>query len=190
MPETLPLIYVDTCCFITLTQHKTKFLPDFQGESEDEMAYRKDQADQSWFLDRALGASRDKKVRVITSFLTIAEATKIKNGGEPVPLEAKTFLEMTLCSGKSGVSLVTVTRGIAERARDLRWVDQLNLQGADSIHIASAISMRCNEFWTGERKGMSSESHRGKIESFGPRVCKPQDTKLLPPDYLQMELGD
>jgi predicted nucleic acid-binding protein len=78
----------------------------------------------------------------------------------------------------------TVT--IAENARNLRWIHGLALKGADAIHVASAIAMKCDEFITTDEKGLLKRAEA--LAKLNMRVCRPSDTRLLPPEFLQENL--
>ena len=62
----------------------------------------------------------------------------------------------------------------------------MGLSGADSIHVASALHLRCDELLTGDGKILSRAI---AIEPMGLRVCHPSETRLLPAKYLQDNLG-
>jgi predicted nucleic acid-binding protein len=88
-------------------------------------------------------------------------------------------------SGKV-VKLSQLTLNIAERARDLHWLHGINLSGADSIHVASALQTGCKEFLTFDRKKSRSPIAMEKeIAKLGLRVITPSKTACLPKDYLQ-----
>jgi predicted nucleic acid-binding protein len=177
MADRPPTIYLDACPLI-------------------DMAERKDSTDQSdeagacvWFCRQILRAARDGRVKVLTSFLSIAECTSIRaEDGSSIPSppdEIKRFYEMLLLSGKSGLELVSLTQAITIKARNLRWVSGINLRGADTIHVASAMQSRCDELWTRDGKIWKK---RQQIAELGLRVIKPTETGLLPPEYRALSL--
>ncbi len=137
-----------------------------------------------WYLERILEAARADELELFTSTLSIAECTHVS---DPAKLEkAKPFFVGLLASGKSGIRLIQTTLSVVERARDLRWFNAVSLSGADSIHVASALHLRCDELLTGDGKILDRAS---AIEPMGLRVCPPSETHLLPAKYLQDSLG-
>src|SRR5947208_2192260 len=95
-----------------------------------------------------LRASRDGKVEVLTSTLSIAECT---HAGGNYSEDVRNLFRKVLTSGQY-VILIQDTILVAERARDLRWVHNVSFKGADSIHIASALDQNCGEFVTFDGK--------------------------------------
>lgn len=189
----LPKVYVDSCCFITLAEVKanSRKIPVNKTEEEVSAILEREEND-AWHLKQAMRAARKEEMYLFTSFLTIAEATKIANHSRKIPSETKTFLDQTITSGRSGVRLASITRGIAEVARGLRWVHEINLKGPDAIHVATAKVMFVQEIWTGETgKGASLEGFQNReilLEQFGIRICAPSESKLIPEEFLQDEM--
>lgn len=167
-----PRIYIDACPIIDLVKHR------LQMQSED------DRQRDAWFTDRLIQAAKQQKVELFTSTLTIAECTHVKD--EQKDKEAQPFFLGLLASGKSGFALVQSTVTIAENARNLRWIHGLALKGADAIHVAAAIAMKCDEFITTDEKGLLKRAEA--LANLNLRVCRPSDTKLLPPEFLQENL--
>ena len=140
-----------------------------------------------WILKKLLEAHRDKEVRVFTSTLTIAECT---HAGE-APISEKTKSEFTrlLISGQY-LHLVQMTPFIAMDARDLRWVHGINLRGADSIHVASAIAMKCEEFLSCDDKLTRIEAQGAKLFKLGLSPKRGAATLCLPDKYRQLGFND
>lgn len=172
----VPKIYLDACVIIDMAEFEAKGT--VQGSREQGV----------WVCQQALKASRDGKMKIFTSTLSIPECTGIGRGERVPHPKAKAFLEMLLISGKSGILLVQQTVSISRRARDLRWVEEMNMKGADCIHVASALSMNCDEIWTGD-KGIANKP---QLLTLGLIPQKPSESKLLPDDYNQvkLDLGD
>jgi predicted nucleic acid-binding protein len=164
----VPRIYVDAAPFIDLVKVKVGVgIPD-------------DQQKDVWVLDRVLQAARDGLLEVFTSTLSIAECTHVD---DPARLDAaKPFFMGVLASGRSGVRLIQTTLSVVERARDLRWLHQVSLKGADAVHVASALHVRCDEFFTGDGR---IHRHAEALAPLGTRILKPGETRLLPAKYLQ-----
>jgi hypothetical protein len=70
---------------------------------------------------------------------------------------------------------------IAKKARDLSWVHEIGLKGADSIHCASALEMNCDELWTND--GGITKKHG--LTRLGVTPKLPSQSSLLPKDYEQ-----
>jgi len=171
-------VYIDACPLIDMAESKaTVTQPDEIQKCV-------------WYCRQILRAARDKKVRVFTSFLSIAECTSIncpqdhKAPASPSD-DIKRFYDMLLISGKSGIELVPMTLAISIRARNLRWVSDINLKGADTIHVASALQMQCTEIWT--RDGRIWKN-REKLKQLGINVLKPYETDVLPAEYRTIDL--
>ncbi len=170
MPEK-PRIYIESAPLIDLVKSRV-------GVSGQE-----DRARVVFFVEQALEAAKAGDVEVFSSALTIAECTHVN---DPAKLEAaKPFFMGLLASGKSGIRLIQTTISVVERARDLRWFSGVALGGADAIHVASALHLRCDELWTGDGKMLARSA---TLRPLGLRVCQPQATSCLPAKYLQSQL--
>ncbi len=161
-------VYIDACPLIDLVKFKVGM------ELADSV--RKD----VWYAQKMVEAAMAGDIELLTSTLTIAECTHVKDKAKFEA--AKPFFMGLLSSGKAGVLLIQATQGIAERARDLRWLDSVNLKGADAIHVASAIHLKCDELLTGDTRILRSASVLAEVRI---RVCKPADTQKLPGKYFQ-----
>jgi len=170
MPEK-PRIYIDAAPFIDLVKVKVG------------AGITSDISRDAWAVENLLAAAREGLILVFTSTLTIAECTHV---GDPVKLNAaKPFFYGLLASGKSGVRLVQTTFSIVERARDLRWLNQVGLKGADAVHVASALHMQCDELLTGDGRIHREAS---LLAPMNLRVTRPGDTRLLPAKFQQPTL--
>ena len=137
-----------------------------------------------WHTEQCLRAALDGEIEVVTSMLTISECRRAKQD-QPATEEMKRIIRSVLTSGKV-FSLAELTQTIAERARDLEWDDDINLKGADAVHVATAIKTGCKEFFTMDGRGPLKNA--GKIAALGLKVIRPADTALLPPEYRQGKL--
>jgi hypothetical protein len=165
-------IYIEACPLIDMAEYETTNVKD-------------ERANDVWFCKQALAAARAGKISLFTSMLSVAECTTIKDG-LPSPLDdVRIFYDMLLTSGKSGMAIVSLRQAIAVRARSLRWLSGINLKGADTVHVATAIEMKCDELWT--RDGRIWKA-REKIKQFGVTVLRPHETKILPDEYRQTQL--
>ena len=170
-------IYIETPCFIDAIKYTLKSASHLSQDLHNYI----------WHIQQILKASEAKDIQVITSALTIAECRRAYQDKPPTP-EVKRIINSVLTSGKI-ITLTQVTLGIAERARDLEWIDGINLKGADAIHVASALMTGCKEFFTSDQQGSRSPlKNAGKISKLGLRVINPSSTQLLPTDYRQENL--
>ncbi|MCY7347585.1 MAG: PIN domain-containing protein [Pyrinomonadaceae bacterium] len=170
-------LYIESCCFIDVIKYDLKSSKNLPQDLQDNI----------WHIQKLLKASEVKDIQVITSTLTIAECRRA-NQEKPPGGEVKRLINSILTSGKI-VTLAQVTQGIAERARDLEWIDGINLKGADAIHIATALITGCKEFLTSDKQGSRSPlKNAGKIKKLNLDVIYPSQTSLLPADYRQNKL--
>lgn len=165
-------IYIESCPLIDMAEYEMTNIKD-------------ERANDVWFCKQALTAARDGKITVFTSMLSVAECTTIKSGLPSPSDDVRIFYDMLLTSGKSGMLPVSLRQAIAIRARNLRWISGINLKGADTVHVATAIEMNCEELWT--RDGRIWRA-RDKITQFRLNVVRPHETKILPDEYKQPEL--
>ena len=162
-------IYMDSNCFIESVKSKI-------GTAEPA------RANDLWHLQQLLTAATRGEVEVITSYISIAEC---KHAGGPPTDEVKRLFRSILSSGKV-VKLAQLTKGISERARDLQWEDGINLAGADSIHVATALNTGCKEFLSFDfGKSKSPVKFAPQLKPLGLIAIVPAGTSLLPPEYRQ-----
>lgn len=167
----LSRIYLDSAPLIDLVKIRVGVVPANAVETD------------VWTLDRLLAAGRAGEVALFTSTLTVAECTHV---GDLAKLEmAKPFFLGLLASGKGGIAFVQPTFTIAEKARNLRWVHDLNFKGADAMHVASALHFSCREIITGDGRIIKASQF---LQPMGLRACRAGDTALLPVKYRQDDL--
>jgi predicted nucleic acid-binding protein len=166
-------IYIESCPIIDVIKGRVK------------IALTPDRENDLWFTEQCLRAALAGEIEVVTSMLTIAECRRAKQDQPPTDV-MKRIINSVLTSGKV-FHLAEVTQTIAERARDLEWEDDINLKGADALHVATAIKTGCKEFFTSDGRGPLKNAT--KLAKLKLRVIRPADTLLLPPDYLQGKLG-
>jgi len=165
---TKPRVYMDSCCFIELALHS---IGDNEPGRENDI----------WHLTQLLNAAHDGEIEVLTSILSVAECTHARG---IVTEDVKTLFKRFLTSGQY-LFLIQDTILVAERARNLRWVHNLSFGGADSIHLASAMELRCDEFLTFDGK---PHAYVQALDSLALRIRFPRDTQCLPGDYRQQPL--
>jgi predicted nucleic acid-binding protein len=159
---------MDSCCFIELALQS---IGKHEAGREDDL----------WFLKELLNAAFDEEIEVLTSTLTIAECSHAKGD---VSEDVKTLFKKFLTSGRY-VFLVQDSVLVAEKARNLRWVHGLAFGGADSIHLASALELKCDEFLTWDNKPHDNATELGNLALH---IRRPHDTSCLPDSYRQQEL--
>lgn len=166
-------IYIEACPLIDMAEHKPNPSAK-EGRGLD-----------VWFCKQALAAALDGKIVVYTSMLSVAECTTISPDLPSPPADVKRFFDMLLMSGKSGLTIVQLRQIIAVRARDLRWASEINLRGADAVHVATAMEMRCDELWTQDGRILKNKK---EIEELKLKVVTPRETTILPEEYRHAEL--
>ncbi len=135
-----------------------------------------------WMMQQILKAANNDEVSLFTSTISVAECVA---AGDDWGLDVQEFFVGVLTSGRM-FKLVQDSVFVAERARDLRWKDNIRLSGMDAIHVASALEAGCTEFLTwdnGIRKSKVTE-RVSALAALGLDVIAPRDTKLLPAFYL------
>jgi predicted nucleic acid-binding protein len=163
-------IYVDSCCFIDLAKESIGTLSE-------------NRTNHSWYVWKLLEANKDEELEIHTSTLTIAECTHADGNMEQ---RVKDLFTRLLMSGQY-VRLVQPTPFVAADGRDLRWRHGILLNGADYVHVASALAVKATEFLTTDDRLLRQAA---KIEALGMRIVMPALTALLPDRYRQGELLD
>ena len=166
-------VYFDSCCFIDMVKESV-------GQS-----LESDRAKDVWFLKQLTQACRDGEIEVFTSVLTIAECT---HAGDDVSQKAKNHFNSLLASGQY-VRLVQPTPFIAMNARDLRWLHNVNMGGADGLHVASAKDRKCEEFITTDTRPKKLAA-KTTLAALGLRMIRASETQCLPAQYLQSDFLD
>ncbi len=174
---TKPRVYIEACPIIDMAKHKAGRAlnadPTTQQSRENCV----------WFCRRILQASVKGDMDVLTSFVTIAECTHLQDSVNPVPKEpTREFLTRLLTSGKGGIRLVQASLSIMTAARDLRWKHNLTFRSIDSIHVASALHMKCEEFYTTDG-GIYAK--KDELAKRGLNVMLASSSVLLPLKYRQ-----
>lgn len=166
-------VYIDSCYYIDVARgrHAAPLDPD--------------RASHIPFIENLLLASSAGEIEIYASTLTIAECLFIDKDNKsniPEPIK-QTFMSM-LTSGQF-VKLVSPDVFISERARDLLWLDGIVCGGsADTIHIATALEMKCVEFITTNRKkGPLQGEAPAKLGAKGMRVLTAPQTAVMPDKY-------
>lgn len=159
---------MDSCCFIELALESV-------GKNNI------DRDNDLWFLKELLNAARDEQIEVLTSTLSIAECAHAK--GE-VSDDVKALFKRFLTSGRY-VFLIQDSVLVAEKARDLRWAHGFSFSGADALHLASAMELKCDEFLTWDKQ---PHAHGPALNDLALPIRFPRDTHCLPDEYRQQQL--
>lgn len=162
MKDDKPKLYIDACPLIDLVK--------VQVGAAGQSTARQNEV---LFTQQLIEAAKAGKVELYTSTLTIAECTHVKDPAKE--RAAKPFFRALLESGRV-FRLVQVTSSIAEQARDLRWDEEIQLSGADGIHLATARAMRCHELLSHDGKMLG---YAPVVAPFGLRVIRPSETRAI-----------
>jgi hypothetical protein len=174
MPNNPPKIYVESCCFIDLA--KTRY-----GTALKEA----DREKQIWFAERILRAGRAGDLQVYTSAMTSIECIHINRQYSP---EIQQIFK-GLLSGASGVIIVQPDPFIIDRARELRWVYNIELKPMDSLHVASALEVGCVELITTDNLILNRlKATEIKAKNLRLRATLAADTAYLDEKYRQGSL--
>lgn len=147
-----------------------------------------DRREHIWYYKKLIEASKNKEIQIYTSYLTMNECLFIKDEKDQLIIndEVKRLFNSIIISGISGIIPILPERRILHDARNLRWEYEINLDPYDSLHIASALKMKCKEFITTDSKSMDRGDNFIKLENLGLKIIESPDTKLLPPEYKQV----
>ncbi len=164
-------IYMDSNCFIESV--KSKIGSGTETGRDNDL----------WHIKHLLISAERVQIEVITSYLTVAEC---RHAGTAGPTEeVKRLFRSILSSGKV-VKLAQLTKTTAEFARDLAWTHNINMSGADAIHVETAIKTGCKEFLSFDfGKSKSPVKLAPQLKSLGLITIEPAETSLLPPTYRQ-----
>jgi predicted nucleic acid-binding protein len=167
-------IYMCACCFIDYVKHT---LGQQLEPGRDE---------EVWYIKALLDAAADKEIEVYTSTISIAECTHV--GEEQISEEVKELFERLLTSGRH-VTLIEPDVFVAEDARDLRWKHDIPLSGADAMHVASALSVKCQEFLTTDVKRKGPIHQAAKIAPLGLSIISPSKTGYISDERRQIAIA-
>ncbi len=155
---------MDSCCFIDVAKYTLG--------RQDTIENLEDKEGHVQSCVKLLEAAGRGYIRVLTGTLTISECTHLSGVFDD---DVKRLFRSILSSSKV-VRLVTDTVFIAERARDLKWVHNVHLRGADATHVASALESGCKEFITDDHKILK---YAPELAKLGLRAVRGDETKLL-----------
>ncbi len=168
----LTRVYLDACCFIEMLKEERKIPLDHPEDAD--------------ITRRLLQASRDGKIEVWTSMMTVAEVLSIDRTQSPDD-GLKNRIDRLLLSGRDGVKVHGMSPFVAIRARDLYWNEGLKEKAADRIHIATALDLGCDEILSVDGR-LKKKFNRSIIGQCALRGVK--DTRNLPGEYRQTSIFD
>jgi predicted nucleic acid-binding protein len=139
-----------------------------------------------WMMTQILRAAQNEEIALFTSSISVAECVA---AGDDWAQDVQEFFIGALTSGRM-FKLVQDSIFVAERARDLRWKDNIRLRGMDAIHVASALIATCGEFltWDNDMGKSKIAQKAAALKALGIQVAIPSDTKLLPSFYLSQKM--
>ncbi len=167
--SSIPRIYSDANPIIELAK--------FAKRTHDPMRER-----DLWMMQQILRAAQNDEVLLFTSTISVAECVA---AGDDWDRDIQEFFVGVLTSGRM-FKLVQDSIFVAERARDLRWKENIRLSGMDAIHVASALEAECTEFLTWD-SGIGKTKFAEKapaLAALGLDVIPLRATKLLPQFYM------
>lgn len=175
---------MDSCCFIDMVKVDLN-LPSKPNSSR---------LSDVWFSKRMCDAAKNGDLEIYSSTLTLAECL---HGGDSKGIkiindDVKNMFEKFLSSGRI-VKPIMADFFIGIDARDLYWKHNILLSGSDAIHVASALSVSCEEFITSDeriKKHQKLITAIPEIKKLSLSVIRASDTKLLPSDYMQTSFID
>ena len=171
MRNNKPAVYLDSCCFIDMVAYDTdnKVLEERKGHI--------------WYYKRLLIASKNDDITVVTSYLTINECLYVKDDDDKriIDENVKNLFNSILLSGQQlgGVYSAVPDEFVLEYARDLNWEHDIRLNPFDSIHIATALLEKCDEFITTDTDSIDRQGNIQKLQNMGLRVIEAIETKSV-----------
>lgn len=121
------------------------------------------------------------KVSLVTSTLTIAEVLFVRGVQPAVRLDAsrrQDLIDLFRPTGDRRLTLVELTRPIAEAARELCW--DYSVRPKDAVHVASALADRCAVLHT----------HDGGLQKRSRQVGGNPILEITPPEWTwQTDMG-
>lgn len=153
MPSnTPPLVYLDACCFIA-------FFANEEGRAD--------------VIASLLEESLAKKIRVVTSVLSITEVAFLESEKSSRILKPDVEQRFDdVFNDRSIIGLIEYSKITAHKARQVvrqsvAIKDLPNIKAADAIHIASALDIGADNFFTYDEKLLRHE------KTFGIAIHKP-----------------
>jgi predicted nucleic acid-binding protein len=134
-------------------------------------------------IERIMRCARGGDIELHTSIITVAEVLHL--GDKPPPSDLKPQVERLILSGRDGIIATSPSPPIVLLARDLAVVDGLWERVADRIHVATALTVKAQEFLSVDGR---LAQRIGKSDVRGCRIIPPASTSLLPDRYRTNDL--
>ena len=116
----------------------------------------------------------------MTSALTVAEVLRLRPS-DAIPEERRAAVEEVF--DRPYIRTITLTRRLAERARDLVW--GYDIRPKDAVHVASALAAKATTLNTFDRQLISKNQQVGTP----PLVIEPPEVEEPELDLDQQENG-
>lgn len=166
----LTRVYLDACCFIEMLKEERRLPLDHPEDAD--------------IAKRLLHASRDGKIEVWTSMMTVAEVLSIGETQPPDPA-LKSRIDRLLLSGRDGVKVHGMSPNVAIKARDLHWKEGFKERAPDRIHVATALDLGCDEILSVDGR-LKKKFDRSTVGGSALRAVK--ETRNLPGEYRQTSI--
>jgi predicted nucleic acid-binding protein len=134
-------------------------------------------------IERIMRAAREDDLELHTSIITVGEVVHL--GDRTPPSDLKPYVERLLLSGRDGIRATAPSPPIILLARDLAMVDGLWERVADRIHVATALTVKAEEFLSVDGR---LARRVGKSDVRGCKIISPSKTNLLPDRYRNNDL--
>lgn len=167
-----PRVYIDSCYYIDVAKGRLSLTLDPGRDAHIP------------FVEKLLIAALNDDIEIWASTFVMAECLAVEKSDMNVPTDVREMFSRILGAGNP-VKMQAVDVFIAERARDLRWVHHIKCGGgADSIHVATALELGCEEFIsTNVKRGPLNADASAKLATMGLRVIEAPQTSVLPAHY-------
>jgi hypothetical protein len=168
-----PRVYIDACYYIDVAKGRLGMALD-PPDREQHLPW----------IEALLLAGLAGDVEIYASTLILSECLHVDSQSQIIPEHVQETFVSLLTSG-SAVKLIGADYFVAERARDLLWVDRIKCGGgADMIHVATALDTKCAEFITTNRKRGPLQAI-ASLAKLGLTVIEAPQTQALPPQYVK-----
>lgn len=166
----LPRIYLDACYYIDVVRGRHSKLDD-------------DRVLHIPFVEKLLVSAMDGEIEIWASTNMLTECLTIDKDDPDVPEKVQNEFKRLLEGGRP-VKMQAPDIFIVETARSLRWKYGVKCGGgADTVHIATALELGCQEFiTTNKRSGPLNTKCAAKLGELGLRVINATQTAFVPPE--------
>lgn len=133
------------------------------------LGWLQDEGDKSPDCEQVLVEADAGKATIVTSALTIAEVLMVKRR---VPIAKENRDLVSSFFKRDYIEIRSVTRRLAEHARELVW--DANIDPKDAIHVATALAADLTEIHTFDRQltNAINQINGGKLTACRPYVAQ------------------